>query len=124
MNWEILNGLLLLIAFSVFVCLQAVFINGVHESFKGSCLENDIKNGRICQGMIFYPVAQYLEKHINKQWILKPIYKCVRCMASLWGAITYWPVSISIFGFTGWQIPAFVIDVFILVYLNYYFYKK
>lgn len=45
-------------------------------------------------------------------------------MASFWGAVTYWPAVIYLFGFNLVEIPVFIFDVFILVTTNWIIYKK
>lgn len=112
-----------MIGFSFFVLLQAIFINGVHQSFSGTCTE-DVRLGKVCNGLIFFPLAQWMDKHIKYSWIKKPLYKCVRCMASVWGALTYWPAVLMFVGFDWREMPVFVFDVYILVILNFYIYKK
>lgn len=101
---------LYLLAFTVFVNIQAIFINGVHISFS--------------KEMIFGTIKTWLESKINAKWILKPTIGCVRCMASVWGTLTFWPIVIFLFGFHVEQLFIFVVDVFVLVYLNFIYYKK
>lgn len=110
-------------SFVLFLNLQAWFINGVHATMSGVCT-NDINKGEICSGLIFFPFARWLDKKIKYDWIKKPLWKCVRCMASFWGAITFFGVVIPVFGFEYWQLAVYVVDVFILVNLNLWVYKK
>jgi hypothetical protein len=109
--------------FAVFVVLQGIFINGVDQSFSGQCAE-DIQRGRVCNGLIFFPVALWMDKKIRQDWIKKPLYKCVRCMASVWGGVTYWPAVLMMYGWSWKEVPVFIFDVFILVIVNFYIYKK
>jgi hypothetical protein len=98
-------------------------INGVYESFKGS-KHVDEKGNVTYHGMVFYNLApQFFEKYRYKNWV-KPCWGCIKCMASVWGGITFWPVVVYLFGFHWVEIPIYVGDVFCLVYLNYFFYKK
>ena len=113
---------LYLIAFFIFAVLQALAINGIHESMRGSCLD-DIQRGRICKGNILYPFKRKLEEYISDYW-MNPLGNCVRCMSSLYGGITFWGTVIPIFGFHWIEVWIFVLDVFILVSLNYWIYKK
>lgn len=79
------------IGFFIFCFLQALFINGVHYCFQGGCV-NDIKDGKVCKGEIFYKMApRFFERNKNKTWF-KPIGGCIKCMASVWGTITFWSV--------------------------------
>lgn len=113
--WYLTGFLLLLV-------LQAWVINGVHDSFSGKWKLDD---GKIVkEGMIFYPLAYWLDNRIKNEWIKKPLWKCVKCMASVWGALTFWPVVLFVFGFHFFELYIFVCDVFALVYLNYFFYKR
>jgi hypothetical protein len=68
----------------------------------------------------FKPVTVNIQPAILR----KPIIECVKCMASFWGALTYWPVVTSVFGFHYWELPVFAFDVIILVYLNFYYHKQ
>lgn len=110
-------------AFSIFVFLQALFINGVHESCKGTCTE-DFQKGKIYSGNIIYMLnPEWFERNKYKIWA-KPIYTCVRCMSSVIGALIFWPVVIFIYGFHWFEIIVYVYNVFILVTLNWWVYKK
>jgi hypothetical protein len=114
---------LYIIGFSIFVGLQSLVINGIKTCFEGGCI-NDLDKGRVCKGMIFYKLnPEFFE--INKdKWWAHPIYVCIKCMASFWGACTYWPIVLWLFGFHYSEVPIFIFDMFILTYLNYFFYKK
>jgi len=116
--------LLYLISFSFFVVLQSLAINGWHECFTGQKLV-DGPTGKIdYQGMIGYMIApKWIEKNKKKVW-LKPIVGCIKCESSVIGGITFWGTVLPIFGFHLIEILPFIFDVFILVYLNFFFYKK
>ena len=100
---------LYLVGFILFAILQALFINGWHESFK--------------EGMIFNPIRKVLLRKV-KGVFLKPVFDCIKCESSVIGSLTFWPFAIWAFGFQWWQMPVSVCDIFVLVYLNYYFYQK
>lgn len=120
----IINVLAYLICFSIFVVLQALFINGVYETFRGEKLVDGLSGKVDYQGMIFYMMApKFFEKYKYREWA-KPFWRCVKCMSSIWGGLTYWSVVLSIFGFHWIEILGFIFDVFILVYLNFYFFKR
>lgn len=72
-------------------------------------------------GFSFYRTYQF---PVYSKWVRKPIIECVKCMASFWGTLTYWPIMLWVFGFEWWQIPVWIVDMIILVYVNYYWYKK
>lgn len=114
---------LYIIGFGIFVFLQSLAINGVHECFKGREWV-DLDKGPQSSGMIFYPIARWVDKKIKSEWVKQPLFKCVKCQSSIWGALTFWPIVIWLFGFHLIEILIFIWDMFILVYLNYFFYKK
>ncbi len=101
----------------LFLIAQAWVINGVHIAFKGY---KDPTSGQH-KGNVFYLMFAY--KWSGEEWWQKPLYSCVKCMASLWGAVTFWPVVVYFYGFHWEQIFIFVLDVFALAYLNWIFYK-
>lgn len=96
-------------AFILFVFCQAFFINGWNAS-----LDTE---------MIFNPLKKWVTKVLGGFWS-KPIVGCVKCMASFWGSVTYWPVVVFLFGFHCWQLGLFVADVFILIPVTWIIYKK
>lgn len=106
---NIVEVLFYLISFSIFAVLQALFINGWNESFT--------------EGHLLNPIKKYLSKRVKDFW-LRPLFGCIRCQASLIGGGTFWCTMIPLFGFKVAEIPIYIADVFILVYLNFYFYKK
>lgn len=99
-----------LLCFAIFLIMQSIFINGVHFCFE--------------KGNVFYilnPV--FFEKNKKKWWAL-PIWVCIRCMASVYGTITYWPAVIYGYGFHYIDIPVFIFDVVCLTVINWIVYKK
>lgn len=98
-----------LLPFFIFTILQSLFINGVKEAFG--------------EGHILYPVNKFLTKRLSEYW-RRPLFGCIRCMASFYGAITFFPFAIYLFGWRWEEIPVYFFDVGILIYLNFYFYKK
>lgn len=100
---------LYLFCFSVFVVLQSLAINGIHESMS--------------EGQVLNPFKKWLSKYVSEYW-MNPLGNCVRCMASVYGSITFWFLVVPIFGFYFIEILIFIFDVFILVSLNYFFYKR
>ena len=99
----------------IFLFIQSFIINGVHISFKG------YKQDGVPQGNIFY--LMFAHKWSGNEWWQKPLYSCVKCMSSVWGAITFWPFIVYIYGFHLVEIPIFVADVFALTFLNWFFFK-
>jgi hypothetical protein len=98
-----------LICFFVFVVLQALFINGLKASMD--------------EGMILENYLKWVKMNFSEFW-QKPFGTCIRCLSSTGGFITYWPIALSIFGYKHWMIPVFVADVFILVSVSFFIYKK
>lgn len=49
------------------------------------------------EGMIFerLRIDRYLEGIVNFQWIIKPLYDCLPCMASFWTCIILWKIDIK-----------------------------
>ena len=74
------------------------------------------------KGYILEKPAEWLKKKLG--WWSKPVVGCVKCGSSFWGAMTYWPVVLWVFGFEWWQVPVFVTDVFVLVFLSWYLFKR
>ncbi len=104
-----INVLLYLVSFLIFVVLQALAINGWNEAWKID--------------MIFYPIRKFLLKHI-KEVYLKPVILCVKCESSAIGGVTFWMTVLPIFGFHPFEIWIWIMDTFILVTLNWIIYKK
>lgn len=103
--------------------MQALIINGIYECFRGGCIE-DMTKGRLCAGNILWKLnPEFFENNKHKMWA-QPLFGCIKCMASAYGAITFWPPVLWKFGFHFWEIPVFIADMFILVYLNYFLYKR
>lgn len=120
----ILEYLHYIIFFSIFIVLQALTINGINTCFKGTKVIDDASGKVSYDGMIFYMIApKFFEKYRHSTWA-KPIFSCIKCMASFWGAITFWPLVIYLFGWHWVELLIFVFDVFILTFLNFYLYKK
>lgn len=67
---------------------------------------------------------QSVEEYKYSKWLRKPIIQCIKCMSSFWGALTFWPVVLCLFGFNLLEIPIFFADVFSLTYLNWIIYLK
>jgi hypothetical protein len=119
-----ISVLIELAVFSVFVILQSMAIVGIFSCFQGGVVRDDMSKETKYQGMILYMMApKFFEKYKYRSWA-KPLWACHKCMSSFWGGVIYWPMVLLIFGFQAIEVLVFVWDVFILVYLNDYFYKK
>lgn len=111
------------VGFTLFIFMQAAYINGFFESCHGGCI-NEIKKGRVCTGNIIYKInPEWFENNKHRDWS-KPFFSCVKCMSSIHGAITFWPTILYLFGFHWVEIPIYIFDVFILVTVNWFIYKK
>ncbi len=102
------TDLLYLIGFLVLCLAQSIFINGVNLSMG--------------EGMIFNGFRKWITS--KGEFISKPFFVCIKCSASVGSAITYWPLVIYLFGFKWEEMPVFIANVFCLVYINFYLYKK
>lgn len=98
----------LVISFFVFVLIQGLAINGVYEAMREKMILN------------------FFRKWLLKQpsWIANPLGLCVKCMASVWGGIFFWGTVLPIFGFHFIEIWVYIVDVFVLVVVNFQVYKK
>ena len=123
MNQTLITDILYVVGFCLFVVLQSLAINGIFYSFQGGCV-NDLNKGKVCSGNIFYKInPSFFEKHRGMWWTMN-LWGCVRCMASTYSALTFWPSVVYLFGFHWCEVFVFVFDIFILTSLNYYIYKK
>jgi hypothetical protein len=71
-----------------------------------------------------YQFIKEYEDYKYTKWLRKPIIQCIKCMSSFWGALTFWPVVLFLFGFNWLEIPVFFADMFSLTYLNWVLYLK
>lgn len=123
MNQNLITDILYLVGFCLFVVLQSLSINGFHYSMQGGCV-NDLHKGKVCKGNALYMICpSFFESNKNKWWSA-PLWSCIKCMSSFWGAVTFWPVVVYLFGFHWPEIGVFLFDIPILCSLNYYIYKK
>ena len=123
MNPKLLDDILYLVGFCLFVVLQSLAINGLYYAFQGGCVQ-DLHKGKVCKGNVFYMVWPFFFERNKVKWWSSPLYSCIKCMSSVWGAITFWPIVVYLFRFHWIQIGIFLFDVPILCSLNYYIYKK
>lgn len=65
-----------------------------------------------------YPVF-YLPKYVRK-----PLLECIKCMASIWGSLIYWPIMLSLFGYHPYEFAIWIPFCFSLSWLNTFFYHK
>lgn len=99
-----------LLSFALFVIIQGVAINGVRECFQ--------------EGQVFYLLAPSFFKRIkDKKWA-KPLFFCVKCMASVWGSLFFWGTVYPLFGFHWFEVWAWFADMFLLVVVNLEIYKR
>jgi hypothetical protein len=92
----------------IFVFIQGLAINGFYMAMD--------------EGMILNPYKKWLQK--RKAWFGKPAGLCIRCMASMYGTLTFWPATVFAYGFRWIEVLAWIMDLFDLIYLNFYLYKK
>ena len=114
---------LYLVCFLIFVLLQSMAINGLHECFKGSKLVDGISGKVDYQGMIFYMIApKFFERNKYRFWA--KVYTCVKCMSGWAGTVSFWSIVLPVFGFHCIEVVINIFDVLVLVSLNGYIYKK
>lgn len=101
---------ILLVCFILFVLIEALAINGVYESFT--------------KGNIFHRIAPGFIDRNREKWWTKPLYSCTKCMSSVWGSLFYWVIVLQVFGFHSIEISGWVINVFMLVVVNFQIYKR
>lgn len=109
MREQLINIILGITGFFMFSLLQAFIINGVKECFN--------------EGMILSGFSKCIERLLGKYWS-KPIVGCIRCMASFWSAVIYWPFVLKLFGWNIYEVPIFVANMFTILVLNWLIYKK
>lgn len=66
------------------------------------------------EGMLLYPIRQWLDKRNLPYLIAKPLYLCPPCMASIWGSLVWFFVPGQVFCI-GW--PLFCLAVCGFTYL-------
>lgn len=111
-------------SFALFLVFQSLFIIGLNHCFKGNKSVDGLTQKEHYTGMVFYMVApKFFEKAKYKEWS-KPVFSCYRCMSSLWGLVTFWTTALLFIGFHWFLVPMSIWDVFALVSLNGYIYKK
>lgn len=98
-----------LVMFLIFCLVQSMAIVGLRNCFS----DNEIFSG----------VARFVKWVLGEYWS-RPFVSCVKCMASVWGSATFWPPVIHFYGFNWFEIYVWIIDMFVLVFLNYFLYKR
>lgn len=112
------------LSFLIFCFLQALFINGWHECFRGKKVVDEVSGKVYYEGMIFYKIApKFFERNRFKEWV-RPLWGCVKCESSVIGGVTFWLTILPIFGFHLFEIWVWIFDTFILVILNWIIYKR
>lgn len=105
-----INVLIGLLSFIVFVFIQALFINGLKLCFD---------NGEILD---WWP--KFVNKYVKSEKWKKPLYSCVKCLSSTAGSILYWSFVLMVFGVYWQEIVVWIADIISLVFVNFYLYKR
>lgn len=92
----------------IFVFFQSMAMNGFSQAMD--------------EGMILNPYKKWLQR--RPKWFGYPMGICIKCLASIGGTITFWPAVLYGVGFRPIDFFAWGMDIFVLVFLNAYFYKK
>jgi hypothetical protein len=66
---------------------------------------------------------EYKQYRFSK-WVRKPLIECVKCMASFWGTLLFWPSSLWAYGFHSWELGVWALNCFSLVFVNAYLHNK
>ena len=112
-----------LFGFFIFLIIQSLAINGWHECFTFNCVQ-DLVKGELCHGNIFFKLfPKFIKDNKHKTWS-KPIFGCVKCESFVIGSITFWGAVLPLFGFHYYELIVWVFDMFALVTLNWIIYKK
>lgn len=45
-----------------------------------------------------YAFFVFKETHVHSKWLRNPTFGCIKCMPSIWGTLTFWPIQEMIFG--------------------------
>jgi hypothetical protein len=89
--------------------------------------ERDIKLDAYMSEDGNYCIVQFYKEYpvyVLPKYIRKPLLECIKCMASVWGTLIYWPVVLVVFPFHIAMIPIWVLFCFSLSFLNTFFYNK
>lgn len=99
---------------------QKRYANLSVEEFKEKIWIGD--SVRVDELGFYYKEAKgyYFNSFIRKSIFMS----CIKCAASFWGAVTFVPFFVRVYGIKLELIPILIADIFILVYLNFYYYKK
>jgi hypothetical protein len=108
-----------LVSFISFLFIQAAFCNGVYELFKGYIDDK----GKVHGNLFYLMMPKFIERNKEKVFS-KPIFSCLKCMSSFWGAVTLFPVVIYCFGWHNEFIFLWILDACALSWLNFYLYSK
>jgi hypothetical protein len=92
----------------IFVLFQGLAINGFNQAMD--------------EGMIFNRYKNWLKK--RKSWFGKPMGLCIKCSASVGGTITFWPAALYAYGWRPIELFTWVFDIFVLVVINFWIFKK
>jgi|ERR1700733_2714703 len=92
----------------IFVVLQSLAINGFQQSMD--------------EGMVLNPYKKWLQK--QPKWFGMPMGLCIKCMASVGSIVTFWPAVLFVYGWHPMEVFAWIMDIFVLISLNSYIYKK
>lgn len=76
-----------------------------------------IHNVLTADGMIFKWLGDFIDSVVEINWIKKPLYQCLPCMASVWGSASY------LYYYHGHDVVEFIIFVVIVSGLNKLFQK-
>lgn len=106
---HLVNIILAMAAFGIFIFLEALVINGIRSTTESE--------------MIFEKPALWLKKKLGPFWS-HPIVGCVKCSGLSYGGLMYWPLVTTQFGFHFWEVLLYIVNALILSVVSWYYYKK
>lgn len=96
--------------FLIMIIVQSMFINGLSEAMR--------------DGELLAPLKALGDKYIKSKSLQKMLYKCIKCMATIYSTIVYWPFVLIVFGFRWIEVLAYIVYIPAVSFVNFYFYKK
>lgn len=90
------------------------FVNLLNERM--GRIDKTIQVGLTATGVYFYKVYEYYR---FSKYLRKPIIQCPACMSSIWSIFSYWIPVLYVFGFSWPVLYLGIVNMFILVCLNW-----
>lgn len=111
-------------ASALFVFFESMFIIGLNACFKGAKSVDSVTTKEHYTGMVFYMMAPKFFERMKHKWYTQNLWVCYKCMSLPYGMICFWSTALFLFGFHWIEIPLSIFNVFIVLSMNMYLYKK